>query len=371
MSLELQSHLMMASMDFTRLQSFVRNLRIKMKADGALFRYLDFNDWSYPITLECGSGIFNPNFFADYDGGWGMNDPHIRVGVSRKLPDSTVYICSEHYTAEERATDPYFRDFLPKYNVEWFAGYLAQIDNEYGAGFAVVRSPGKEPFTAEDRMYLQPLVDILEDCVRMLLHGQRSKLVKQAIALALEENAVHAICVDAQSRVLWNSNEALMLFDSGRDLKVNSDRLVSRSAVGDKLLDRIKKMASLTQKGEIPGEEELTLPQDDGPAVNLMMHSRRAEPGELGKAALGACVLIGRGSSIRQQRGVLTGALSILTKTELAVAERIALGMTAPQIADELEVQPSTVRTHMKHAYRKLGINSKTELAALYINSQK
>lgn len=371
MSVELQSHLMMASVDFARLQAFVRNLRIKMNADAALFRYLDYNDWTYPITLDCGSGIFNPTFFQDYDGGWGMNDPHIRVGVNRKLPDSTVYICSEHYPPEDRVDDPYFRDFLPKHNIEWFAGYLAQVDNEYGAGFAVVRSPGKEPFTAQDRLFLQPLVNILEDCVRMMLNGQRTKLIQKAMTMALETNALHGFCIDAQARVLWVSAEAETLLAGSQDLQIKAGRLVSRSTRGDALLERIKKMAGLTQNGEVPHESEIAIPQEDGPPVTLTMKATRAESGQLGKAGLGACVLLGSAMLVHQKKRELSGTLSVLTKTELEIAEHIAMGMTAPQIAESLKVKPSTVRTHMKHSYRKLGINSKTELAALYINSKK
>ena len=371
MSLELQSHLMMASVDFGRLQAFVQLLRIKLDADGALFRYLDFNDWSYPITLHCGSGIFNQQFFDEYDGGWGVQDPHIRVGVNRQLPERTAYICSEFYPPENRHNDPYFRDFLPRYNIKWFAGYMAQVDNQLGAGFGVVRSPGKPPFTPEDGEYLRSLINIIDDCVRMLLNGQRQKLIIQAMKTAFQHNVSDALCVDAQARLLWHTDSAGQLIEKSDDLSINDGRLVSRGKNGDALIEKIQIVAK--KSAHAPDtDEELLFTMDDGLKIALQAKSIKAEEGSFADGGLGACLLLGAGGGggggmARRQ----DGALSVLTPAELEVAVLIADGMTAPQIAKLLGVKPSTVRTHMKHAYRKLRINSKTELAALYIKSQK
>lgn len=51
-----------------------------------------------------------------------------------------------------------------------------------------------------------------------------------------------------------------------------------------------------------------------------------------------------------------------LTHREEEVCLLIAQGKTAPQAADELFVSKETVKSHLKHAYSKLGIHSKEEL---------
>jgi DNA-binding CsgD family transcriptional regulator len=53
-----------------------------------------------------------------------------------------------------------------------------------------------------------------------------------------------------------------------------------------------------------------------------------------------------------------------LTETELRVAELAASGRTNREIAAELYMGVSTVEAHLSHVYRKLGIRSRTELAA-------
>ena len=54
-----------------------------------------------------------------------------------------------------------------------------------------------------------------------------------------------------------------------------------------------------------------------------------------------------------------------LSDREAQVAVLIAQGRSKTAIAQHLYVSENTVRTHAKNAYAKLGVRSKTELAAL------
>ena len=48
----------------------------------------------------------------------------------------------------------------------------------------------------------------------------------------------------------------------------------------------------------------------------------------------------------------------------LKVVELVAAGLTNPQVAERMFVSPGTVKTHMRHIFRKLDVESRTELAA-------
>jgi DNA-binding CsgD family transcriptional regulator len=54
-----------------------------------------------------------------------------------------------------------------------------------------------------------------------------------------------------------------------------------------------------------------------------------------------------------------------LTDAELRVIGLVTEGLTNPQIASRLFVSAQTVKTHMKNVFRKLGVSSRAELAAL------
>jgi len=51
-----------------------------------------------------------------------------------------------------------------------------------------------------------------------------------------------------------------------------------------------------------------------------------------------------------------------LTDSELKVVSLIAEGATNRAVAAQLHLSPHTVKTHIRNAFAKLGINSRTEL---------
>jgi predicted ATPase/DNA-binding CsgD family transcriptional regulator len=65
------------------------------------------------------------------------------------------------------------------------------------------------------------------------------------------------------------------------------------------------------------------------------------------------------------------GGWESLTSTEGRVAELVAGGLTNPQIAERMFVSPGTVKTHVTHIFRKLGLHSRTELAAQAVERRK
>jgi DNA-binding CsgD family transcriptional regulator len=56
-----------------------------------------------------------------------------------------------------------------------------------------------------------------------------------------------------------------------------------------------------------------------------------------------------------------------LTESESAVVRLVAEGMTNRQVAKQLYVSPHTVNAHLRHAFSKLDINSRVELARLAV----
>lgn len=77
-------------------------------------------------------------------------------------------------------------------------------------------------------------------------------------------------------------------------------------------------------------------------------------------AALARTELLAAGA--RPRREMLSGVES-LTPSELRVAQLASARLTTRQIAEALFVSPKTVEFHLRGAYRKLGLNSRGELA--------
>src|SRR5262249_19628441 len=70
-----------------------------------------------------------------------------------------------------------------------------------------------------------------------------------------------------------------------------------------------------------------------------------------------------RATGVRVRRDARAGVDS-LTPSERRIVERAAAGASNREIAQALFVTVKTVEMHLGHAYRKLGISSRNELAA-------
>jgi DNA-binding NarL/FixJ family response regulator len=58
-----------------------------------------------------------------------------------------------------------------------------------------------------------------------------------------------------------------------------------------------------------------------------------------------------------------------LTDTERSIASLIGRGQTNRQVASALFVTQNTVQTHVRHIFQKLGVRSRTELAARLLST--
>jgi LuxR family maltose regulon positive regulatory protein len=66
-----------------------------------------------------------------------------------------------------------------------------------------------------------------------------------------------------------------------------------------------------------------------------------------------------------QEPGPLrTGLVEPLTGRELEVLRLLAAGRSNAEVAGELFVEQSTVKTHLIHLYSKLGVHSRTQAVA-------
>ena len=98
----------------------------------------------------------------------------------------------------------------------------------------------------------------------------------------------------------------------------------------------------------------------------LLMRAREAgdlTDGELERLDLAADLEEAWLSSHRARLAAGSVAPSVLTEREAEVARLAGEGMVLRDIASELCLSYATVRTHLAHAYQKLGVHSRVELA--------
>lgn len=115
------------------------------------------------------------------------------------------------------------------------------------------------------------------------------------------------------------------------------------------------------RKRQFTGMAEIVCADRQGVRVEFAGH-----PEEVTGIQLVLCVILR--STRARQRALRSEqprpASPRLSSRELEVVELVAMGLTGPEIADDLHLAHNTVRTHVRNAMVKVGARSRAELVA-------
>lgn len=78
-------------------------------------------------------------------------------------------------------------------------------------------------------------------------------------------------------------------------------------------------------------------------------------------------IWLATGFSFKQKAPIqqATPLTAILSKREIEVVELLCQNNTNQQIADKLCIELSTLKTHINHIYKKMGVKNRNQLAAI------
>lgn len=90
-----------------------------------------------------------------------------------------------------------------------------------------------------------------------------------------------------------------------------------------------------------------------------------------GKMVMSEAVTQALAMAIRKPQANPTDQLNSLTGRELEILKLISKGLSNKLIARELDISDGTVKVHVKHLLKKLGLRSRVEAAVWMINQEK
>lgn len=90
-----------------------------------------------------------------------------------------------------------------------------------------------------------------------------------------------------------------------------------------------------------------------------------------GKMVMSEAVTQALATAIRRPQPNSAAKLDSLTGRELEILKLIAKGLSNKLIARELDISDGTVKVHVKHLLKKLGLRSRVEAAVWMINQEK
>jgi DNA-binding CsgD family transcriptional regulator/PAS domain-containing protein len=275
------------------------------------------------------------------------------------------YIVSRHLTPEYRAQSPYFNEMLKPQKISDILQYFLIGTPDRFAGFALSKD--------EPRGLIGPR-DI--ELGRLLLpHIRRSVVISDLLDARTIEN-------DRLTEVLNSLRAAVFLIDDrARILQANqaAQRMLRR---GDALRDANGMLQATATSAS--AELKLTLERASHDESEMGPVGTAIRLTSVGSAPLFASVLPLKGGFMRT-RLTPTAAAAVfvgeppdgrdiahfmelafeLTRAETRVLTGFLDGKTLAQISSDLDIAPTTTRTHLDHIFSKTGVTRQADLVRL------
>jgi DNA-binding CsgD family transcriptional regulator/PAS domain-containing protein len=267
-------------------------------------------------------------------------------------------------TAEEMCTDPFYRDFLTRYGLRYFAAAVVSPDPRVEVALSIQRVPERAPYTEAELKVIGELGTHVENALRLGIRLMDAELVGAGLGAALTRIGMGVFALDSRGRVVFANPAAQALQGDGLD--VVDGRLVAgcpaqSGPVEAEIARVIEGCPSVTPHPIVIGR-----PQSGRRlALYVMPIPRSPRPAEVFLAHAHAVVLVINPDFEGPPDPSLVRDLLGLTLGEARVAALIGSGLPPKEAAEQLGVSVETARTVLKRVFEKVGVSRQSELAAL------
>jgi DNA-binding CsgD family transcriptional regulator len=263
---------------------------------------------------------------------------------------------------------------------EFYNDWGRSADNHTCLLMPVLRSGGRQGWFAAARSShagdFEPrhmeLAELLAPHLRRALEiGRKLDAARTSGAPLLEQLTVAALCLDSKGRVVWANARAEALLEARDGVsRTRNNTLVAVSNTATAALQKLVRQAGTGLGGmqrldRLSGRPSLV-------AVAVPMRGAAAERAALPPPATNLTTTLfiidstsNRALARKTDQLAALRELYGLTLMEAKVALRLAGGVGIPEVASSLSIAPSTVRTHTKSLYQKMGLHSQAELICL------
>lgn len=328
--------------------------------------YLSIPDMSYPQTFHAGAVGVPEQSLLEYHAHFNVFDEWVRAGSARvDFGPGAVYRGSELVPPETLRASHFWDAFLRRYRIADILTAVVDLSSQHGPStFLTFQRHDDQPlFVPEDRERLLQLAPHLSRVLK--LHRR----LAPAVALSATLKAlVHRIdvplfFVGSHGRLLeCNTAGQQHLSNPGSWLLLQHGRL--RPCDARCAADYEAAIARLEQQQQ--AEFEVPLLNAAGQRALLELRRMNSVPIDSSglEAAIAVCTLRTMPADSQQALRMRHG----LTPAEARIAQQLAQGRTAADIATASGISITTVRSHIRAALEKTGLSRQVQLVALVLS---
>ncbi|HUH38965.1 MAG TPA: helix-turn-helix transcriptional regulator [Spongiibacteraceae bacterium] len=282
------------------------------------------------------------------------------------LPDGVAVTLEEMVPLAQLQKTAYYREHLAPVDIVQILGMDIYRGERVGIGLRVARGRGAPAFGAQERALFNLLGPHLRQLLEWLDRDKRYQAERSLYEGITSRLEMGVILLDQQRRIVHCNPVASHLLTRAEGIREHNGRLVAVQA-GDNRQLQAALEACCGGRDVTPAlAEALTLSGDGASPLYLLVKPLRAtEPDEEPRAAV--YVRVPELLSPAQQ-GILQ-QLFDFTPSEARLAIALANGLSLDEIAEELFVTRNTLRSQLRSAFQKTGVNQQSALVSLVLRS--
>lgn len=305
------------------------------------------------LSLESGGAQLTVPTF-EYVSAWQQQDPRKRRALKQGQPATGEWLhCSDTFDERVVQHNGFFRHFLTAHQIRYNSHVTLALDERTTTTFMLELPPQRGPLGADERELARRFGVHLEQA--LLAQERVRRLATQALAghHLLDAFSYPMWLIDIERRILFANKAATQQEKHDADVRRQAACLRLASTAADQKLNAVLLgMASAAHRSQ----QHLRL--DPGSAQPVWLHLTVLVP----DAAMGAfgqqrCVLatLFDPAYLSALDPFVLSQLFALTPSEARVAALLGEGLGPVAIADKLQVQLSTVRTHIRKVLAAMG----------------
>jgi len=227
-------------------------------------------------------------------------------------------------------------------------------------------------FSADELDAMRALLPHLRNALRVQRHTARATVSHDeggaAPADALDALAHGVLLVDADARILFANRAATAQLARANGLRSEHTTLAAATAAATQALrGLIERAAGRDAQGRTGGAMLIARQPPDEPLQALISPLGAHRHADIAHGACSGAAMLILIDPQSSRRGVETRLVALfgLTPAEARVACEVGKGLNPKDVAEALQVLPSTVRTHLHHVFAKTATRRQAELMRL------
>lgn len=284
-------------------------------------------------------------------------------------PALKFHSCSDLFPDKEFVKTEIYNDFLRLDDVRWACGsYFDDPMSGQGVVIALYRGHSRQPFSRDDLEALDLISPHIKNALSIVRRVNNSESLHTSFSNIANISDSAAFVLNTSRHLVAKNQIAEQMFSEGfvrfdgRRLQFKSCEL---STIAD---DLIEGMIQFTHGKSINVCRFARL-GDNNSGYQLKVEAFPLPVDVLGQQSLGVLLIVKNTS----KRPAISYAglrdLFGLTGMESEVVSLLCLGKASASIAEDLRIKESTVRSHAKAAYAKIGVTKQSELVTVVMSS--